>query len=54
MKDIDISGVYKNWSRKKPESLDEKRRAHLEALNKKRVLWFLKGYPLGTKTERRS
>ena len=54
MKDIDISGIYKNWSRKKPESLDEKRRAHLEALNKKRVLWFLKGYPLGTKTERRS
>ncbi|MBC2715064.1 MAG: hypothetical protein HF978_07115 [Desulfobacteraceae bacterium] len=54
MKDIDISGVYKNWSRKKPDSLDSGRRAHLESLNKKRFLWFLKGYPLGTKTDRRS
>lgn len=54
LKDIDISGVYKNWFKKKPESLDRRRRAHLEALNKKRFLWFLKGYPLGTKTDRRS
>lgn len=53
MKDIDISGVYKNWSKKKPDSLDSARRAHLESLNKKRFLWFLKGYPLGTKTARR-
>ncbi len=53
MKDIDISGVYKNWSKKKPDSLDSARRAHLESLNKKRFLWFLKGYPLGTKTTRR-
>lgn len=54
MKDIDISGVYKNWSKKKPDSLDDVRRAHLEALNKKRFLWFFKGYPLGTRSERRS
>jgi len=54
LKDIDISGVYKNWFKKKPESLDNRRRAHLDALNKKRFLWFLKGYPLGTKTDRRS
>ena len=54
MKDIDISGVYKNWSKKKPDSLDSRRRAHLEALNKKRFLWFLKGYPMGTKTDRRA
>ena len=54
MKDIDISGVYKNWSKKKPASLDSSRRAHLESLNKKRFLWFLKGYPLGTKKDRRS
>jgi len=53
MKDIDISGVYKNWSKKKPSSLDSTRRAHLESLNKKRFLWFFKGYPLGTKTDRR-
>lgn len=54
MKDIDISGVYKNWIKKKPESLDGVRRAHLEALNKKRFLWFFKGYPLGTRPDRRS
>lgn len=54
LKDIDISGVYKNWFKKKPEFLDRRRRAHLEALNKKRFLWFLKGYPLGTKTDRRA
>jgi len=54
MKSIDISGIYKNWSKKKPDSLDSGRRAHLESLNKKRFLWFLKGYPLGTKTDRRS
>ncbi len=53
MKDIDMSGVYKNWGKKKPDSLDNSRRAHLESLNKKRFLWFLKGYPLGTKTDRR-
>ena len=53
MKDIDISGVYKNWSKKKPSSLDSTRRAQLESLNKKRSLWFFKGYPLGTKTDRR-
>ncbi len=54
LKDIDISGVYKNWSKIKPSSLDSTRRARLESLNKKRSLWFLKGYPLGTKTDRRS
>ncbi|MDA3897445.1 MAG: hypothetical protein PF482_15020 [Desulfobacteraceae bacterium] len=54
LKDIDISGVYKNWDQKKPAFLDSSRRAHLESLNKKRFLWFLKGYPLGTKTDRRS
>ncbi len=54
MKDIDISGVYKNWSKKKPALLDENRRARLASLNKKRILWFLKGYPLGTRTDRRT
>lgn len=54
MKDIDISGVYKIWSKKKPESLGPARRAHLESLNKKRFLWFFKGYPLGTRSDRRS
>ena len=49
LKDIDISGVYKLWQVKQPESLDQNRKARLAALNKKRVLWFLKGYPLGTR-----
>lgn len=52
-KDIDLSGVYKNWSHKKPETLDRARKARLDALNRKRFLWFLEGYPLGTKTGRR-
>jgi len=54
LKDIDLSGVYKNWYHKKPETLDSERRAHLEALNRKRSLWVLKGYPFGTKRNRRS
>ena len=54
MKDIDLSGVYKNWRKKKPASLDSTRLAHLESLNRIRFLWFLKGYPLGTKTDRRT
>jgi len=54
MKDIDLSGVYKNWRKKKPASLDSNRLAHLESLNRIRFLWFLKGYPLGTKTGRRT
>ena len=52
-KDIDLSGVYKNWNHKKPETLDKTRKAHLDALNRMRFLWFLEGYPLGTKTDRR-
>lgn len=54
MKDIDLSGVYKNWRKKKPGSLDSTRQAHLESLNRIRFLWFPKGYPLGTKTSRRT
>ena len=49
MKDIDISGVYKIWQLKQPETLDQDRKARLTALNKKRFLWFLRGYPLGTR-----
>ena len=53
LKEIDISGVYKNWRKKKPASLDCIRRSQLQALNRIRFLWFLKGYPLGTRLERR-
>ena len=45
LKKIDMSGVYKHWSLVSPESLDEKRRSVLNEVNKRRRLWFLKGYP---------
>jgi len=54
MKETDFSGVYKNWYKKKPETIDDDRRARLEALNRKRSFWFIRGYPLGTRTDRRS
>lgn len=54
LKDIDISGVYKMWSKRKPASFDAPRRARLESINRKRSLWFLKGYMLGTRSDRRS
>jgi len=53
LKDIDISGVYKMWQLKKPESMDIDRQRRLEDLNKMRFLWVLKGYPLGTRKDRR-
>ena len=47
LKEIDISGVYKLWKRKSPESMDARRQARLAAMNRKRGLWVLRGYPLG-------
>ncbi len=54
LKEIDLSGVYKSWQSKQPESLDSARMARLSAMEKKRCLWFFKGYPLGTRRDRRS
>lgn len=53
LKDIDYSGIYKNWNRVKPQLLDCKRKARLAALNRKRSLWFFKGYPKPIKGDRR-
>ncbi|RJQ76878.1 MAG: hypothetical protein C4519_14285 [Desulfobacteraceae bacterium] len=53
LKNIDISGVYKIWSKKSPETLDSTRKSLLEAVNRKRSLWFFRGYPLGTRKNRR-
>jgi RIO-like serine/threonine protein kinase len=53
-KDIDLSGVYKNWEKYKPESLDSARKAKLDALNRKRSFWMFKGYPSWIKGNRRS
>ncbi len=54
LKEIDLSGVYKSWQSKQPESLDSARTARLCAMEKKRFLWIFKGYPLGTRRDRRS
>lgn len=53
LKDIDLSGVYKNWFKLRPDLMDEVRMAHLRRLNRKRRFWILKGYPVGTKGKRR-
>jgi hypothetical protein len=53
LKTIDYSGIYKILHKKKPELLDNSKKKKLAAFNKIRPLWFLKGYPLGTKRDRR-
>ncbi len=40
LKDIDLSGVYKIWQRKKPDTMDYKRKAMLAAMNKRKALWL--------------
>ncbi len=47
LKDIDLSGVYKLWKKRRPELFDRHRMKHLEAVNRKRTAWFLQGYPMG-------
>ncbi|MCU0927886.1 MAG: hypothetical protein MUE62_01465 [Burkholderiaceae bacterium] len=41
---IDTSGVYKNWLRLAPQSLDAGRRARLEQATRWRRLWVGRGY----------
>ncbi len=53
LKDIDLSGVYKNWLKLRPDLMDDRRLAHLGRLNRRRKLWILKGYSMGTKGKRR-
>lgn len=53
LKDIDFSGVYKTWIKLRPDLIDKTRLAHLRRLNKRRRLWILKGYPLGSRGKRR-
>ncbi len=49
LKEIDLSGVYKLWRLKKPDALDAVRTARLAAMNRRRFLWVLRGYPLGSR-----
>lgn len=44
LQNIDLAGVYKHWFVRHPDSLGQERMALLEKLNRKRRLWFLKGY----------
>lgn len=44
LKQVDLSGVYKYWAKMSPETLDPSKLRRLESSNKKRKLWFLKGY----------
>lgn len=53
LKDIDLSGVYKNWLKIRPDLLDQTRRHHLERINRRRKLWFFKGYMVGPRGQRR-
>lgn len=41
---IDLSGVYKAWSRSLPGTLDESRQRLLDSVNSRRKWWVLKGY----------
>ena len=49
---IDLGGVYKNWLRHAPASLDEARRAEYERSTRLRRLWIGRGY-FGVRKERR-
>lgn len=52
-KDVDMSGVYKCWRKIDPASLDAHRLELLAEMEKKRMFWIFKGYPLGTRASRR-
>lgn len=44
LKNIDLSGVYKQWNKRDPESIDEERLKLLKHSNRHRKFWLLKGY----------
>ena len=54
LEEIDLSGVYKLWQLKSPETMDAARKERLMEFDRKRFLWVLKGYPLGTRKAPRS
>lgn len=49
---VDISGVYKHWLKRSPETLDEERRLKLEKQNAWRKYWIISGY-LGRRSRHR-
>ena len=44
LKNIDLSGVYKQWYKRAPDSIDTERMKLLERYNRHRKFWILKGY----------
>jgi predicted Ser/Thr protein kinase len=44
MAQIDLSGVYKHWFLRSPETLDEARLARYRSQERWRRLWFVRGY----------
>jgi len=52
LKRVDISGVYKHWLKRSPETLDVERRTKLERQNEVRKYWILTGY-LGRRARNR-
>ncbi|NME36821.1 MULTISPECIES: hypothetical protein [Fusobacterium] len=46
IKGADITGIYKCWSRKCKEPLDEERIKYFNDFQKIRKVWIFKGYPL--------
>ncbi len=44
LKNIDLSGVYKQWYKRAPDSIDEERFELLNRYNRHRKFWILKGY----------
>lgn len=53
LKQIDLSGVYKIWYKLRPDLMDASRLARLQAIERRRFIWVLKGYPLEHMKKRR-
>jgi hypothetical protein len=51
LESVDMGGVYKNWLRHAPASLDDERRAFYERSTRLRRLWIGRGY-FGVRKER--
>ena len=41
---VDLSGIYKQWEKRAPATLDEHRRAFLHRQSRLRKFWIIKGY----------
>ncbi|MCC7547971.1 MAG: hypothetical protein IT532_09405 [Burkholderiales bacterium] len=49
--EYDMAGVYKHWARRSPDTIDAARLEHLQAMNRWRRFWILRGY-LGVRKSR--